>query len=112
MRFRSSSQSGLQCLKAQLGLEGVLPSSLAGLLAGGLSASPGVLTVLQLAPLELDNPFLLALPGISSKCGSFFCLFVTTLHGLRDLSSPTRDPDMAMVEKGPSPNHWTSRESP
>lgn len=76
MRFRSSSQSGLQYLKAQLGLEGVLPSSLAELLAGGLSASSGVLTVLQLAPLELENPFLLTLPGISSQCGFFVCLFV------------------------------------
>ena len=45
--------------------------------------------------------------------GLFVCLFVlATLHGTRDLSSPTGlEPGPPAVEAW-SPNHWTAREFP
>ena len=42
----------------------------------------------------------------------YFILFLAALHGLQDLSSPTRDWTWALAVKVPSPNHWTAREFP
>ena len=38
--------------------------------------------------------------------------FFATLHGLWDLSSPTRDQTQALAVKAWNSNHWTAREFP
>ena len=39
-----------------------------------------------------------------------FFFFFSVLHGLRDLSSPTRDGTQVPAGKAPSLNHWIARE--
>ena len=39
-----------------------------------------------------------------------FCLFLTTLQGLQDLSSLTRDWTQTTAVEALSPNHWTTRD--
>ena len=38
--------------------------------------------------------------------------FLATSHGMRDLSSPTRDEPEPPTVEAQSPNHWTTREFP
>ena len=38
--------------------------------------------------------------------------FLATSHGMRDLSSPTRDESEPPTVEAQSPNHWTTREFP
>ena len=40
----------------------------------------------------------------------FFFFFLAVLHGLRDLSSSTRDGTVPPAVEAQSPNHWTARE--
>ena len=42
----------------------------------------------------------------------FYFIFLAVPHGLRDLSSPTRDRMPVLEVRAPSPNHWTTRELP
>ena len=41
-----------------------------------------------------------------------FQVFLAMLHGMCDLSSPTRDRTLAPALEAPSLNHWTAREVP
>ena len=50
-------------------------------------------------------------PGLLLFGGFFF--FLAMLHGMWDLSSPTRDQTLALpAVQAWSPNHWTAREFP
>ena len=40
----------------------------------------------------------------------FVFIFLAAPHGIRDLSSPTRDRTPGLAVKALSPNHWTARE--
>ena len=42
----------------------------------------------------------------------YFFFFWAVPHGLRDLSSPTRDQTRALAVRAQSPNHWTTMEVP
>ena len=41
-----------------------------------------------------------------------FCFLLALLHGMRDLTSLTRDQTLPLAVDTRSPNHWTAREFP